>query len=68
MRSTPIFKKQWPLRVKPGKAQTVGKTYTKLTGRNDGFDRFRALVDWRFPAGRPSRLAGDNPFPIHPAR
>ena len=55
-------------RIVAAAAPTLGKTYTKLTGRNDGFDRFRALVDSRFPAGRPSRLAGDNPFPIHPAR
>ena len=55
-------------RIVAAGAPTLGKTYTELTGRKDGFDRFRAMVDSRFPAGRPSRLAGDNPFPIHPAR
>lgn len=45
-------------------APTLGRTYSKLTGRTDGFNQFRALLDSRFPVGRPSQLATDNPFPL----
>lgn len=45
-------------------APTLGKTYTKLTGRTDGFKQFKASLDSRFPVGGPSRLAIDNPFPL----
>jgi hypothetical protein len=45
-------------------APTLGKTYTKLTGRTDGFKQFKALLNLRFPVGRPSGLTTDNPFPL----
>lgn len=43
---------------------TLGETYTKLSGRAVGLKLFRAPIDSRFPLGRPSGLATDNPFPI----
>jgi hypothetical protein len=43
-------------------AGTLGKTYTNLTQRTDGFDQFAALLQARFPAGTPSGLTTDNPF------
>ena len=45
-------------------APTLAQTYAKLTGKNDGFKAFEALVNGRFPKGRPSGLTTDNPFPI----
>lgn len=45
-------------------APTLGETYTKLTGKRDGFKTFSALLEGRFPKGKPSGFAGDNPFPI----
>ena len=45
-------------------APTLGETYSKLTGMNDGFKQFVALMNAHFPQGRPSGLATDNPFPI----
>ena len=44
---------------------TLGQTYTLLTGDpSDPFPAFKALLNTRFPAGSPSRLTTDNPFPI----
>lgn len=45
-------------------APTLGQTYTKLSGKTDGFKIFSALVDSHFPPGRPSGVATDNPFPL----
>lgn len=45
-------------------APTLGATYAKLTGKHDGFKQFEALMNKRFPKGRPSGLTTDNPFPI----
>jgi hypothetical protein len=45
-------------------APTLGKTYTKLTGKRDGFKQFETLLNAHFPKGRPSGLSTDNPFPI----
>lgn len=45
-------------------APTLGKTYTKLSGKSDGFKQFKALLNSHFPTGRPSGLATDNPFPL----
>jgi hypothetical protein len=45
-------------------APTLGKTYTKLTGKKDGFKQFETLVSAHFPKGQPSGLTTDNPFPI----
>ncbi len=43
---------------------TLAGTYKNLTGRDDGFTTFKALVDQVFPPGQPSNLATDNPFPL----
>jgi hypothetical protein len=45
-------------------APTLGRTYTNLTGKTDGFNRFKALIDSQFPAGRHSGMVTDNPFPL----
>jgi hypothetical protein len=45
-------------------APTLGKTYTKLSGKTGGFKLFKALLDAHFPVGRPSGLVTDNPFPL----
>ena len=45
-------------------ASTLGQTYTRLTGKSDGFKQFTALLAAHFPPARPSRLNGDNPFPL----
>jgi hypothetical protein len=45
-------------------APTLGKTYTKLTGKKDGFKQFETLLNAHFPKGQPSGLTTDNPFPI----
>jgi hypothetical protein len=45
-------------------APTLGETYTKLTGKNDGFKQFESLINQHFPKGQPSGLTTDNPFPI----
>jgi hypothetical protein len=44
-------------------APTLGKAYTKPTGKADGFKQFKALPNAHFPIGRPSWLMTDNPFP-----
>jgi hypothetical protein len=35
-----------------------------LTGKTDAFTPFITLLQQRFPAGQPSGLTNDNPFPI----
>jgi hypothetical protein len=45
-------------------APTLGETYTKLTGKHDGFKQFEKLISAHFPKGQPSNLTTDNPFPI----
>jgi hypothetical protein len=45
-------------------APTLAETYTKLTGKKDGFTQFETLINAHFPKGRPSGLTTDNPFPI----
>lgn len=45
-------------------AQTLGLTYRKLTGATDGFSRFAALLQSRYPVGARSGLTTDNPFPL----
>lgn len=42
----------------------LASTYQQLTGRADGFARFSALLQKYFPAGTPSGLRTDNPFPL----
>ncbi|HEV3116396.1 MAG TPA: hypothetical protein VGY58_05045 [Gemmataceae bacterium] len=43
---------------------TLAGTYQNLTGKNDGFAKFKALIDQKFPPGQPSGLTTDNPFPL----
>jgi hypothetical protein len=43
-------------------ADTLGKTYTNLTRKTDGFAQFSAVLQARFPSGTPSGLTTDNPF------
>jgi hypothetical protein len=45
-------------------APTLAQTYTKLTGRIDAWTRFTILLRSHFPAGKPSGLTTDNPFPL----
>jgi hypothetical protein len=43
---------------------TLAGTYKNLTGQNDGFTQFMALIDQKFPPGQASGLTVDNPFPL----
>lgn len=43
---------------------TLAGTYKNLTGNNDGFAVFKALIDQKFPPSQPSGLTTDNPFPL----
>lgn len=43
---------------------TLAGTYKNLTGKDDGFTTFKALIDQKFPPGQPSNLTTDNPFPL----
>ncbi len=45
-------------------APTLGETYEKLTGQNDGRAQFEKLMEAHFPKGQPSGLTTDNPFPL----
>ena len=45
-------------------ASTLAQTYTNLTGRTDAWTRFTTLLQNHFPAGAPSGLTTDNPFPL----
>jgi hypothetical protein len=47
-------------------APTLAQVYTHLSGRTDAFTPFNTLLQQRFPAGHPSGLTNDNPFPIAP--
>lgn len=47
-------------------APTLAQVYTNLSGKADAFTPFNALLAQRFPAGQPSGLTDDNPFPIAP--
>jgi len=49
-------------------APTLAQTYTKLTGKTDGWQQFSGLLQARFPVGTPSGLKSDNPFPIADAQ
>ncbi len=57
------LKYSWVQIVAAG-APTLGNTYTKLSGKSDGFKQFCALLNSHFPVGRPSGLSTDNPFPL----
>jgi len=43
---------------------TLEKTYGGVTGKSGAFAPFKALLDSHFPAGQPSGLTTDNPFPL----
>jgi hypothetical protein len=43
-------------------ASKLAKTYTTLTGRTDGWQRFKEAMDAQYPPGMPSGLKTDNPF------
>ena len=44
---------------------TLAATYAALTSdKSDPFPRFKAILDGRFPPGKPSGLTTDNPWPI----
>jgi hypothetical protein len=45
-------------------APTLAQTYKNLTGKNDGWTTFKALMDKTYAPGKPSRLQTDNPFPL----
>jgi hypothetical protein len=45
-------------------ADTLAQTYANLTGKNDGWATFKALIDAKFPPGQPSGVTTDNPFPL----
>lgn len=56
----------WP-QIVAAAGSTLEQTYEALTGKTGGFAPFKALLDQRFPPGRPSGLTTDNPFPISSA-
>jgi hypothetical protein len=45
-------------------APTLAETYKNLTGENDGWVTFKALIDDKFPPSKPSNVTTDNPFPL----
>ena len=45
-------------------APTLGGVAQRLTGADDDFGTFRSLLAGHLPAGQPSALATDNPFPL----
>ncbi len=45
-------------------ASTLGQTYTNLTGNTDGWARFSTQLAARYPAGTPSGVTTDNPYPL----
>jgi len=45
-------------------AQTLAKTYKNLTGRTDGLERLKTLLQYHFPEGQPSGVTSDNVFPL----
>jgi hypothetical protein len=57
------LKYDWTQIIAAG-ASTLGGTYRNLTGKNDGWSTFSALMDAKFPRGQPSNVTTDNPFPL----
>lgn len=51
-------------RITCAAAPTLGQTYTKLTGRTDGLEQFKGLLQTYYPEGTPSGVASDNVFPL----
>src|SRR2546421_1027444 len=46
------------------RSTTLNEAFRTLTGKDDGFEPFRTLMETRFPPGQPSGLRGDNPFDL----
>jgi len=53
----------WQQIVSAG-ASTLAQTYQGLTGRSDGWEAFRLLLDNHFPVNAPSNVTTDNVFPL----
>jgi hypothetical protein len=51
-------------KIVPAGGPTLGQTYANLGLGNDGFTKFKQLMDAHFPVGTLSRLTTDNPFPL----
>jgi hypothetical protein len=45
-------------------APTLAEIYTNLTGRADALSRFKEQLETNFPAGSPSGLTTDQPYPL----
>src|ERR1700730_12810648 len=45
-------------------ARTLVETDKNVTGKNCGRVTFKALMDAKFPPGKPSGVTADNPFPL----
>jgi hypothetical protein len=59
------YQRRFPwIRIVRAGGATLAQTYQALTGRTDAFPPFAALLQSRFPSGRPSGVTNDNPFPI----
>ena len=43
---------------------TLAGTYKNLTNETDGYSKFTALINAKYPPGVPSNLTTDNPFPL----
>ena len=50
--------------IVPAGGATLGATYQKLTGRQDGYARFSNLIAEHYPPGSSGDLTNDNPFPL----
>jgi hypothetical protein len=53
----------WTKIVSAG-GSTLAETYAKLENSNDGFAKFRALIDQNYVLGKPIQMSTDNPFPL----
>jgi hypothetical protein len=43
---------------------TLAQTYQSITGKSDGWQSFRQLLDAHFPVGQPANVSTDNVFPL----
>lgn len=50
-------------RIARAGGKTLEDTYAGVVGDRQGWTKFKAEIDGRFPPGRPSGLRTDNPFP-----
>lgn len=53
----------WDIITQAG-GSTLAETYQRVTRRNDGWQRFSALMNRTYPPGQQSKLPTDNPFPL----